>query len=77
MKPRKNPGSAYTAAGSPDVTAAQSYNTQQLYTVQEFTQLIYTRVRGRQMALRVESDSLGTQWQLGMPSMDIRADGRR
>lgn len=77
MKPRKNPGSAYTTAGSPDVTAAQSYATQHLYTVQEFTQLIYTRVRGRQMALRVESDSLGTQWQLGVPSMDIRADGRR
>jgi hypothetical protein len=77
MRPRKNPGSAYTAASSPDVTAAQSYNTQHLYTVQEFTQLIYTRVRGRQMALRVESDSLGTQWQLGAPSMDIRADGRR
>lgn len=77
MRPRKNPGSAYTVASSPDVTSAQSYNTQHLYTVQEFTQLIYTRVRGRQMALRVESDSLGTQWQLGAPSMDIRADGRR
>ena len=38
---------------------------------------IYVRVRGRQMILRVESDTLGTTWQLGAPRLDLRPDGRR
>jgi len=29
------------------------------------------------MAMRIESDSLGTTWQLGAPRIDIRQDGRR
>jgi hypothetical protein len=77
LRPRQNPGSGYTAASSPIVESAQGYATQQTYNVQEFTQIVYTRVRGRQMAFRVESNTLGTQWQLGSPRMDIRADGRR
>jgi hypothetical protein len=77
LRPRQNPGSGYTAASSPVVESAQGYATQQTYNVQEFTQIVYTRVRGRQMAFRVESNTLGTQWQLGSPRMDIRADGRR
>ena len=47
------------------------------YTVQEFTEIVYTRVRGRQMAFKVSSDTLGTQWQLGVPRLDVRPDGRR
>jgi hypothetical protein len=27
--------------------------------------------------LRLESNTLGTQWQLGFPRIDVRADGRR
>jgi hypothetical protein len=38
---------------------------------------VYVRVRGRQMILRMESDSLGTMWQLGAPRLDVRLDGRR
>ena len=38
---------------------------------------IYVRVRGRQMILRMESDTLGTTWQLGAPRLDIKPDGRR
>ena len=38
---------------------------------------IYVRVRGRQMILRMESDTLGTTWQLGAPRLDIKEDGRR
>jgi hypothetical protein len=45
--------------------------------VQQFTEIVYTRARGRQMALRIDSDTLGTQWQLGTPSMNVRPDGRR
>lgn len=44
---------------------------------EEFTGQIYTRVRGRQMIFKIESDQLGTTWQLGAPRLDIRQDGRR
>jgi hypothetical protein len=45
--------------------------------VEQFTGQLNIRVRGRQMAMRIESDSLGTTWQLGAPRIDIRQDGRR
>lgn len=77
MRPRQNPGAAYGAAPDPTVESKQSYAGQTTYNVQEFTELVYTRVRGRQMAFRVESNSIGTQWQLGVPAIDIRPDGRR
>jgi hypothetical protein len=77
VRPRQNPGSRYSAAVSPTVASTQSYRNQSTYTVQEFTEIVYTRVRGRQMAFRISSDSLGTQWQLGVPRIDVRPDGRR
>lgn len=77
VRPRQNPGSGYGPAPDPTVLSAQSYAGQQTYNVQQFGQILYTRVRGRQMAFRVESDTRGTQWQLGVPKIDIRSDGRR
>lgn len=77
MRPRNNPGSSYSAAPSPSVTSKQSYAGQQSYLVQQFTEQIYTRVRGRQMAFKVECNTPGTQWQLGTPRIDVRPDGRR
>lgn len=77
MRPRQNPGANYGVAPSPTVASTQSYGSQTVYNVQQFTQLIYTRVRGRQMAIRIGSNTLGTQWQLGVPRMDVRPDGRR
>jgi hypothetical protein len=44
---------------------------------EEFTGQIYTRVRGRQLIFKVDSNTLGTTWQLGAPRIDIRQDGRR
>ena len=77
VKPRQAPGAPYGTADTPTVTSTQSYATQRNYTVQEFTQIVYTRLRGRQMAFKISSDTLGTQWQLGVPRIDIRSDGRR
>ena len=45
--------------------------------VEVFTEQINTRVRGRQLSVKVSSDALGVQWQLGSPRLDMRADGRR
>jgi len=77
IRPRQNPGAAYGAAPDPTVESKQSYAGRTTYNVQEFTEIVYTRARGRQIAFRVESNSIGTQWQLGVPTIDIRADGRR
>ena len=77
VRPRQNPGSNYGVADNPTVTSAQSYAGQTTYNVQQFTEIVYTRIRGRQMAFKVESNSIGTQWQLGVPRIDVRPDGRR
>jgi hypothetical protein len=77
VRPRQNPGGPYNVADAPTVASKQSYANQRNYNVQEFTQIVYTRVRGRQMAFKISSDTLGTQWQLGVPRIDVRPDGRR
>jgi len=45
--------------------------------VNTYTPQVFMRVRARQLAFRVESDTLGTQWQLGTPRLDGRPDGER
>lgn len=77
VRPRQNPGSNYGPTNSPTVTSAQPYAGTTTYNVQQFTEIIYTRIRGRQMAFKVESNTIGTQWQLGVPRLDARPDGRR
>jgi hypothetical protein len=77
LRPRQNPGANYSTAGTPVVASKQDYQGQRNYTVQEFTQIVYTRIRGRQMAFKVSSEDRGVQWQLGVPSLDVRPDGRR
>jgi hypothetical protein len=77
LRPRQNPGANYSTADTPTVTSTQNYQGQRNYTVQQFTQIVYTRIRGRQMAFKVSSDGLGVNWQLGVPAIDIRPDGRR
>jgi hypothetical protein len=77
VRPRQNPGSGYGVSPNPTVQSTESYAGQQVYNVQEFTEIVYSRIRGRQMAFKIESDTLGTQWQLGVPRLDVRPDGRR
>ena len=45
--------------------------------VEQFTNKIDLRARGRQMAIRVEKDAVGVKWRLGASRLDSRADGRR
>jgi hypothetical protein len=81
LTPRQNPGAPNTTSpmpADPTVTSDQDYGgTQKTYLVQEFTEIVYTRVRGRQMSFKISCDEIGTQWQLGTSKIDIRADGRR
>lgn len=75
--PMLNSGSGYTSppsvAGSADAAVARIGT----YTVEQFTGQIYTRIRGRQIVFKVYCDQVGTQWQLGLPRLDIKNDGRR
>jgi hypothetical protein len=45
--------------------------------VGRYTNQVFIRARARQMALKIMSDKLGTQWQLGAPRIDVRPDSRR
>jgi hypothetical protein len=77
IKPRRNAGAPYSPADDPTVQSQDDFRLTRSYDIQEFDGQVYTRLRGRQMALRIESDQLGVAWQLGSIRADIRADGRR
>jgi len=82
LLPLKNSGSGYTSpksVGGTDTDAEQPVVATQSYPIDPDTYdgQIYIRVRGRQMAMRITSDTIGTQWQLGAPRIDLRPDGRR
>jgi len=77
IKPRRNAGDPYSPADNPTVTSQDNYTSTRSYNIQQFTGQVYTRLRGRQMALRIESTDLGVAWQLGSIRADIKPDGRR
>lgn len=45
--------------------------------VDRYTGQVFVRARGRQGAIKISSDTLGSNWQIGSPRIDIREDGRR
>lgn len=45
--------------------------------VDNYTDIVNIRMRGRDMAIKISSDSKGTRWQLGTPRLNMRPDGRR
>jgi hypothetical protein len=82
LLPLQNSGSGYnnpisiggtSATGTQTVTATQTYPID----LDTFTGQLNIRVRGRQMSMKIACNTLGTQWQMGSPRIDTRADGRR
>jgi hypothetical protein len=71
VRPRQNSGTNYTAADTPTVTRSSTIP------IEQYTGQVYTRIRGRQMAFRIESTTLGVAWQMGAMRIDVRPDGRR
>jgi len=67
-----NSGSGVVNTASALVTKGSNF-----VITEEFTGQIMTRIRGRQMIFKIASNQINTQWQLGAPRIDIRADGRR
>ena len=70
-----NSGSGVTQSGNADVV--NTGTAPSVINVDQFTGQIYIRIRGRQMQMKITSNTIGTQWQLGAPRVDIRPDGRR
>jgi len=70
-----NSGSGITQSGNAGVV--NTGTAPSVINVDQFTGQIYIRVRGRQMQMQITSNTIGTQWQLGAPRVDVRADGRR
>jgi hypothetical protein len=82
LLPLKNSGSGYNdpksiGGTSPDATQEVTATRTYPIDLDTYTGQIYIRIRGRQMAMRISSNQLGTQWQLGSPRIDVRQDGRR
>ena len=72
LYPLQNSGSGTGTSAGASVVKGSTYNI-----TEEYTGIIYTRVRGRQMIFKIASDQIGTTWQLGSPRLDLRPDGRR
>ena len=77
LLPLKNAGSGYNTPASVGGSNSAGITRTATLPIEEFTGQVYTRVRGRQMAMKIESDGLGVTWQLGAPRLDMRPDGRR
>lgn len=82
LLPLKNSGSGYNdpkSIGGTNSDATQAVTATRTYPIDldTYTGQIYIRIRGRQMAMRISSNQIGTQWQLGSPRIDVRPDGRR
>lgn len=83
LLPLKNSGSGYSV--NPAVDANHSVANESFASitrtavvpVERYTGQVFTRVRGRQMAMKVESTDIGVTWQLGSMRLDMRPDGRR
>ena len=75
--PLQNSGSGYNDPASEGGNSTGAVTRSATAPVEKYTNRLDIRVRGRQMAFKVESTAIGVQWQLGSPRLDMRIDGRR
>ena len=66
---RNFPGSVQQSEGDNGTVISTAVN--------QYTGQLFIRARARQMAFKIMSENLGVQWQMGMPRLDVRPDGRR
>ena len=77
LLPMQNSGSGYNSPASVGGTNAGTVTRSAVLPIEKFTGQLNTRVRGRQMVMKIESTAAGVAWQLGTPRLDLRPDGRR
>lgn len=73
IKPQDYPGGEIGVGDERDVQR----NSAATLNVNRFTNQVFTRLRARSVALRVESDVINVSWRLGVPRFDMRQDGRK
>lgn len=73
LRPQDSPGGPITATSTPGGGIQRLSTT----TVEQFTDKVYVRLRGRGVALRVDCNTIGTAWRLGTPQLEGRMDGGR
>ena len=71
------PGSSATTTSTSPSGSALNTTAVNQSTIDEFTEQIHVRARGRQLTLKIDSTTAGVAWQLGTPRAEIRPDGRR
>ena len=71
LKARDFPGENFA------VTTPRSVTRSVATPVEAYTREVWVRVRGRQLAVRIDSTEAGVAWQLGMLRISARTDGRR
>ena len=76
LLPLQNSGSGYNNPLSEGGTNTSTIVRSATVPVEQYTQQVNIRVRGRQMSIKMSSDTLGVQWQFGACRLDIRQDGR-
>lgn len=75
--PRAESGSAYNSPLSESGNSSGTTTRTATTPVEVYTDRIDVRVRGKQISMKVSSDSEGVQWQLGAPRIEARPSGRR
>jgi len=75
--PMKGSGSGFNNPQSLGGSSSAAVTRSATVPIEQFTNIVYIRVRGRQMIMKAESNALGVTWQLGSPRIDVRNDGRR
>ena len=74
VKTRNYPGGAYLQTEDKNVTRSAAATSS---VVEQFTDQVNLRLRGRAFALKIASTDTGVAWRLGSPRLDVRTDGRR
>ena len=73
---RNFPGAASSTTNAEGVATEADIVTSSA-TIDQYTNQVFIRARGRQMNFKISSNTVGAQWQLGMPRVDARPDGLR
>ena len=71
------PSMQYGVGDSETVTGYAGGALTNQFDINLFTQQLFTRMRGRSVILKVESNTTDISWRLGTPRLDIRVDGKR
>jgi len=77
LLPLENSGSGYNNPLSAGGNSSSAVVRSASVPIEEFTGQAFVRIRGRQIAVKIESTGLGVTWKLGIPRIDLRPDGRR